>query len=155
MGKAHEVEQLLALVRVIFEEKIPFNKLLGLQIESLEADSACLKLSMSDELVGNYFRGSLHGGVISAVLDVTGGLLAFLGIIKDMRGKPQQEKLERFSRMGTIDLRVDFLRPGVGKHFLASGFILRMGNRVAVTRMEFHDDENNLIAVGTGAYVVA
>jgi uncharacterized protein (TIGR00369 family) len=155
MGTTHEDVELLALVRTIFEEKIPFNKYLGLRVESLDADNACLKLAMSDELVGNYFRGSLHGGVVSAALDVTGGLLAFLRIIEDMKGKPQREKLERFSRMGTIDLRVDFLRPGVGKYFLASGFILRMGNRVAVTRMEFHNDEKCLIAVGTGAYLVA
>jgi len=153
MGTTREDEELLAFVRAIFEEKIPFNKYLGLRVDSI--DDACLKLAMSDELVGNYFRGSLHGGVVSAVLDVTGGLLAFLRIIDDMKGRSQQEMLERFSRVGTIDLRVDFLRPGVGKYFLASGFILRMGNRVAVTRMEFHNDERCLIAVGTGAYLVA
>jgi uncharacterized protein (TIGR00369 family) len=57
--------------------------------------------------------------------------------------------------MGTIDLRVDYLRPGLGRHFLATGYILRMGNRVAVTRMELANDEKRLIAVGTGAYLVA
>jgi acyl-coenzyme A thioesterase PaaI-like protein len=30
-----------------------------------------------------------------------------------------------------------------------------MGNRVAVTRMELANDESRLIAVGTGAYLVA
>jgi uncharacterized protein (TIGR00369 family) len=57
--------------------------------------------------------------------------------------------------MGTIDLLVDYLRPGLGKHFLATGYILRIGNRVAVTRMELHNEEERLIAVGTGAYQVA
>ena len=47
------------------------------------------------------------------------------------------------------------LRPGVGDHFIATGYALRTGNKVAVTRMELHNNERQLIAVGTGAYVVA
>ena len=148
-------KKLFATVRTIFEDKIPFNNILGLQIESLDFDSASLRFDMSDQLVGNFYKGSLHGGVVSATLDVTGGLVAFLGVIKKMRGKPTQQTMERFSRMATIDLRVDYLRPGLGEHFLATGYILRIGNRVAVTRMELHNDEKRLIAVGTGAYQVA
>ena len=148
-------KKLFATVRTIFEDKIPFNSVLGLQIESLDFDSASLKFKMKEHLVGNYHKGSLHGGVVSATLDVTGGLVAFLGVIKKMRGKPTKQTMERFSRLGTIDLRVDYLRPGLGEHFLATGYILRIGNRVAVTRMELHNDEKRLIAVGTGAYQVA
>jgi uncharacterized protein (TIGR00369 family) len=62
---------------------------------------------------------------------------------------------ERFAKIGTIDLRVDYLRPGLGKHFIATGYVLRTGSKVAVTRMELHNDSAQLIAVGTGAYVVA
>lgn len=148
-------KKLFAKVRTIFEDRIPFNSVLGLQIESLDFDSAALKLAMTEQLVGNFYKGSLHGGVVSATLDVTGGLVAFLGVIKKMRGKPTEQTMERFSRMATIDLRVDYLRPGLGEHFLATGYILRIGNRVAVTRMELHNDEKRLIAVGTGAYQVA
>jgi len=57
--------------------------------------------------------------------------------------------------VSTIDLRVDFLRPGLGKWFVATAYTLRTGNRVAVTRIELHNDRNDLIAVGTGSYVVA
>jgi acyl-coenzyme A thioesterase PaaI-like protein len=31
--------------------------------------------------------------------------------------------------------------------------VLRAGSRVAVTRMEFHNDSQDLIAVGTGTYI--
>lgn len=148
-------KKVFAKVRNIFEDKIPFNRVLGLQIESLDFDHASLKFEMRKELIGNYYVGSLHGGVVSATLDVTGGLVAFLGVIKKMRGKPTQQTMDRFARLGTIDLRVDYLRPGLGEHFLATGYILRIGNRVAVTRMELHNDEKRLIAVGTGAYQVA
>ena len=57
--------------------------------------------------------------------------------------------------VGTIDLRIDFLRPGTGTRFFAKGYLLRTGSRVAVTRMELHNEDDVLIAVGTGAYVVS
>jgi uncharacterized protein (TIGR00369 family) len=146
---------ILETVRCIFEEKIPFNDILGLRVESLDIERPSLRFDMRDELIGNYFKGSLHGGVVASTLDATGGLVAFLGMLDSMHGSSREEKMERFSRMGTIDLRIDYLRPGLGRHFLASGYILRMGNRVAVTRMELTNDEKRLIAVGTGAYLVA
>ena len=62
------------------------------------------------------------------------------------------EEIALFSRLGTIDMRVDFLRPGLGEVFFATGLVLRVGRKVAVTRMELHNDEGSLIAVATGAY---
>ena len=58
-------------------------------------------------------------------------------------------------RMSTIDLRVDFLRPGLGKRFVVTAYTLRTGNKVVVKRIELHNDQNDLIAVGTGSYFVA
>ena len=55
----------------------------------------------------------------------------------------------------THSLRVDYLRPGLGGTFSAKGFVLRAGRKVAVTRMELHNDEDSLIAVGTGAYSIS
>ena len=59
-----------------------------------------------------------------------------------------------FPNMGTIDLRVDYLRPGRGRHFIASARIVRKGSRIAVTHMELHNDAGELIATGGAAYVV-
>ena len=117
-------------------------------------NSATIRFDYRDELVGNFVRGSLHGGVVSATLDLTGGLVAFLSALKSMEGRSEREKTERLANVGTIDLRVDYLRPGIGKHFVASGSILRAGNKVAVTRMELHNEDDAHIAVGTGAYLV-
>jgi uncharacterized protein (TIGR00369 family) len=147
-------EQILAAVRDVFTHKIPFNKVLGIQIESMSFESARLRFDAREELVGNYIRGSLHGGVVSATLDLTGGLVAFLSAVKNARGLPREEKLEKLANVGTIDLRVDYLRPGIGRHFVASAYLLRSGNKLSVTRMELHNDEDLLIAVGTGAYLV-
>ena len=107
---------------------------------------------MRDELIGNYLRGSLHGGVISSSLDVVGGLIAFVALLDQNSLLSFDEGSEQFSKLGTVDLRVDYLRPGIGDLFVATGSKLRAGRRIAVTRMELHNDSDVLIAVGTGTY---
>ena len=147
-------EKLLQVLREITEERIPFNKLIGLKIESLGMESLGIRFEMRPELIGNFKRGNLHGGVISSVLDATGGMVVWAEMMKNMKSKNFEEISQRFSKIGTIDLRVDFLRPGLGKNFIATGATLRTGNKVSVTRMELHDDKGLLIAVGTGSYLV-
>ena len=147
-------EKLLQLLKEITEEKIPFNKLIGMKIETLDLDKIGIRFEMRPELVGNFTRGNLHGGVISSVLDVTGGMVTWIGIMKKMEGQSFDEISERFNKIGTIDIRVDYLRPGLGEYFIATGSTLRTGNKVSVSRMELHNDKGIQIAVGTGTYVV-
>jgi uncharacterized protein (TIGR00369 family) len=149
-----DTSQIVESVKSIFLDQIPFNKLLGMKIESLDFDSSRVRIDMREELVGNFIHGMLHGGVISSVLDVTGGLAAFMSLLKRMGHISNEERVARLSKFGTLDMRVDFLNPGRGKFFIATATVLRTGNKVAVTRMELHNDENLLIAVGTATYMV-
>ncbi len=142
------------IIREIYERKIPFHGLLGLKVIDLQTDSPKIVIEHSEEFVGNFIRGNLHGGVISSLLDVVGGAVAFVDIVRRKKYDSSEQMLEQFSKMGTIDLRIDYLRPGFGKRFIASAYVLRAGNKVAVTRMELHNDEDTLVAVGTGAYIV-
>ncbi len=144
----------LEVIRKIFEDSVPFHKTLNIKISDLELENPKLYVDMQEQFVGNFVRGNLHGGVISSMLDVIGGIVAFVDVVNRKKIESDDEKIAQFSRMGTIDIRVDYLRPGFGSRFIASGYVLRTGNKVAVTRMELHNNENVLIAVGTGAYVV-
>ena len=126
-------------VREIFTERVAFNKILGVEIEAMSFENATVRFDNRPELTGNIVHKSLHGGVVSATLDLTGGLVAYLSVLKTMVGKTSREKRERLANVGTIDLRIDYLRPGVGKYFIASGSILRAGNKVTVTRMELRN----------------
>ena len=145
-------EQILATVAKTFEERVPFNRILGFDIELPKDGTAKLSFQMRDDLVGNFLRGMLHGGVISSSLDVVGGLVAFAALLDQNLVQSFAERSERFSKLGTVDLRIDFLRPGLGRSFIATGSILRAGRRIAVARMELHTDDGTLIAVGTGTY---
>ena len=133
-----------------FEAQIPYNRVLGLTLVDLSAAKATVIFDMRDELVGNFAKGTLHGGVISATFDVVGGMAALMANVD----APKADLMKRLASIGTIDIRVDYLRPGTGKQFEATGSILRGGRKVAVTRMELHNDAGVLIAVGTGTYIV-
>jgi len=144
-----KAKALQALMRNVMEQQIAFNKHLGLRVESFDSEAPKLRFDMRPELVGNPTRQILHGGVISATLDVAGGFAIMLSLAAEMTGVPTS-----FPNMGTIDLRVDYLRPGRGKYFVATSRIVRKGSRIAVTHMELHNDEGELIATGGAAYVV-
>jgi uncharacterized protein (TIGR00369 family) len=138
------------LVGEIMRDHVPFNRVLGLQVESHDPAAPKLAFDMRPELLGNARRGILHGGVISATLDVVAGYAIMLALARDRHPGEKPE----FPNIGTIDLRVDYLRPGRGKRFVATGRVVRMGSRIAVTHMELHNDEGELIATGGAAYVV-
>ena len=132
----------------------PFIELLGVTFEPLDGGDICLKLVMRDELALNPESGALHGGAISAMMDIIGGTVIAWRLRDEVEGLPLQEQARKLSRVSTVDLRVDYLRPGKGKVFTATGSILRAGKKVAVTRMELHNEEQVLIAVGTGTYSI-
>jgi len=144
----------LALLKDIYEQQMPFDRMLGVKVTCLTADEVEVRIDMREELIGNFVRSILHGGAISAVLDLTGGLIASVELIKHLEGQTLEEMARRLTRIGTIDLRVDYLRAGKGEYFTASGNILRRGNKVAVVRTEMFSDRNLLIAAGTGTYLV-
>jgi len=149
-----DFDDLLQILRELYEHKIAFNKVIGLRIESLSVERVRVKFKMQEEFIGNYVYGILHGGVISAVLDATGGIAASIGVLRKMIGHPIENIEKSLTKVGTIDLRVDYLRPGSGNYFTSTGSIMRTGRKVAVARMELHNDQDLLIAVGTGTYIV-
>jgi uncharacterized protein (TIGR00369 family) len=139
----------------IFEERISFNRLLGLRIQTLEADAASGRIEMRPELIGHTAHQRLHGGVISATLDAFGGLAIMAAIGARHLGEPIDARLLRFGKVGTIDLRIDYLRQATGPSFSARASVLRLGSRVASTRMELEDAQGHLVATGAAAYIVA
>ncbi len=144
-----------AALKDMFEHRITFNQTLGLNILSLQPDAVALRLTMRKELVGHYAYGRLHGGVISATLDALGGLALMVALGEKHANESAEQVLHRFTRMGTIDLRTDFLRQGLGKHFDCTAEVTRLGGRIGSTQMRMVNDEGSLIATGCGSYVVA
>lgn len=139
----------------LFERRITFNQTLGLKIESVRSGDVRATFPMRPELIGHYAYGRLHGGVISAVLDAMGGLAAMVAIAESHPHDSTLQVMHRFARLGTIDLRVDFLRQGLGRHFVATAEVTRLGGRVGSVQMRLVNDEGTLIATGAASYIVS
>jgi len=131
-------------LRRIMEERIPFNRVLGIRVAELAPGFARLEIPYREELIGDQQRPALHGGVISALVDTCAGTACWT-------------EIEAGDRVSTVDLRVDYLRPGRRETLVAEARVIRMGNRVAVADVTvFHPDApGELVASGKAVYNVA
>ena len=147
--------EFVSRLALMFEERISFNRMLGLRITTLEAHVATGRIAMRPELIGHFTHQRMHGGVISATLDAMGGLAVMAAIGASHMEDSIDARLARFGKLGTIDLRVDYLRPATGASFTAVASVQRLGSRVASTRMEFFDAQGKLLSTGAAAYMIA
>ena len=143
------------LLRELFEEHIVFNRVMGLKISHIGDDRVRARIDMKPELIGHFVHGRMHGGVISACLDALGGLACMAAVGRRYSDEPPLQCLDRFEKLATIDLRIDYLRPAVSTHFDLHAEVLRLGSRVGNTRMEFYAADGLLVATGAGAYIVS
>jgi uncharacterized protein (TIGR00369 family) len=139
----------------MFEKKIVFNTVIGLKITSLKPERVVGRIDMKPELVGHFAYNRIHGGVVSAGLDAMAGLAVMAAIGARHMDEPPEQRLHRFAKLGTIDLRVDYLRPAISEYFELRAEVLRLGSRVASTRMELLSADGKLLSTGAGAYIVS
>ena len=147
-------KRIFALLVNAYNTRMPFNKLIGVEITELNLDRAVTVIHAKDELYGNFVQKILHGGVISSVIDLAGGIIAQAHAFSKMENVTIGELLVKFSFMSTLNMRVDYLRPGAGDKFQSISRVVRAGNKVAVTQTEFLNMENKQIAIGTGSYLI-
>jgi len=131
----------LAVIGQIMAEAIPFNKLLGMRCESLERGLVRSLVPFRPELIGDATRPALHGGVLSALADATCGAAVFT-------------LLRPGDSCSTIDLRLDYLRPGREQDIRCEARVLRLGGQVAVTEARLYQDSGADIAVAKGVFMV-
>lgn len=147
-------DELLAMVNRLFLEEGPFSNSLGVTVQPLDSRHVSLTFGMREGFVGLKRNPMLHGGVIASVLDLAGGITVFTESMRRVKKHAEGDPLERLQKLNTIDLRIDYLRPGTGQLFDATGYLLRSGSTVSVARMELHNEHRDLVAVGTGAYIM-
>ena len=128
------------------EKEIPFNRFLGIQVAKLDAGLCLLQLPWRAEFIGDPMRVAAHGGVLSTLIDTAGGAACW----SLLSGRDE--------RLSTVDLRVDYLRPGPPEDLFCEARVVRMGNRVSVARMAVFcgqtGPDENPIATGQGVYSI-
>jgi len=125
------------------EEKIPFNRLLGMKVDHMDVGEVIIRIPCNNDLTGDPFRPAIHGGVISTLADTAGGLAVFT-------------KIQNDQTTSTVDLRVDYLRPGeTSLDLRAKSHVIRLGNRVAATQtVVYQDTIERPVAVASAVYNV-
>ena len=141
--------------RQIYEEKIVFNQTIGLKLVKVSPEGIEARIDMRPALVGHFAYNRIHGGVISAALDAIGSAAVMAALAAKHMDEPPAKRLERFAKLGTIDLRIDYLRPGIGEFFTVHAEALRVGSRVGTSRMEFRGPDGTLMSAGAAAYIVS
>lgn len=138
-----------------FEQSVPFHHLLGLEVESVTPDDVRIAIAMRPDLIGNTTHQRLHGGAIAAVLDAAAGFAICVALGEKFCDETLEQLGARFARIGTIDMRVDYLHQAQGPRFTAAAQITRLGGRLASAQMALADENGQIVATGAAAYVVS
>ena len=118
-------------------DEIPFAKLLGIEIQSVEAGHAVLSMKIRDDLKRN--GGIAHGGAVAALID---SAMAFAIV----------PLLSENEHTVTVDLTIHFMRPLTEGSARASARVVRAGKRVITVSAELFDSQEKLAATALSTY---
>jgi len=123
----------------LIENSIPIHKFLGLKVLELRDGYVKVSVPYRKEVVGDIRLNRWHGGIIATVMDSVGGITGWTHFTS------QDDKL------ATIDIRVDYLKAADPTTIEVTGEIVRLGNRILVTKMKAYQDDM-LISEGKAVY---
>ena len=119
-------------------DDVPFAKLLGIEVESIEAGHAVLSMPIRDDLKRN--GGIAHGGAVATLID---SAMAF-AIIPILAENEQSV---------TVDLSIHYLRPLSEGSARASARVVRAGKKVITVSAELFDSQEKLAATAISTYL--
>ncbi len=116
----------------------PFHRWLGLDVVDLTERELIFEMPWREEIISNPMVSSAHGGVLSALIDLTG-----LYAINALGGTAR----------ATANLHVDFHRPATPGALRSIGRMVKFGKQLSVAETRIEDSDGRLLASGRGAYV--
>lgn len=127
----------LRLIKEAFE-RVPYARLIGIEVGNLEPGAATLHLPVRDELKQNL--GVVHGGATASLID-TASAFAILTL------------LEPGETTTTIDLTIHFLRPLTKGVATAHATVRRAGRRVLTVSVDVLDESESVVATAVTSYL--
>ena len=124
-----------AVARELYDA-LPFHRAQGIEVLEVTSTTARTRWPFDESLVGNPDVPAVHGGVVSALADLTGAVV-FVGT------------LGRYTP--TVDLRVDYLTHAGEADLTAEATVLRRGATVGVADVRV-DSGGERCATGRGVY---
>ncbi|TBL75974.1 PaaI family thioesterase [Paenibacillus thalictri] len=117
----------------------PFRDLLGIKEEHIGEGTAVLSMNVVTDLLQN--QGVVHGGAIASLIDTGIGTAVYSTLRNDQHSV-------------TIELKINYVRPGRGKQLVCKSEIVHRGGTISVGRADVFDDENRLVATGTATFYI-
>jgi uncharacterized protein (TIGR00369 family) len=119
--------------------EFPLHKFLGVSVVELSDGYAKLVLETGPNTLGGV-GGSVHGGVLAALVDIT--------ILRALFAVPDPDVVPA----GTADLGITYLRPALGKRIYSEGKVIKKGRQMAVIEVDITDENGKLCAKGRTIY---
>lgn len=140
-------------------EGIPYNRFIGARFDRL-GDELTGRMPFAERLVGNPFLPAIHGGVTGAFLETMAlTQLAWNQVTAMLEsGQIDVETLRagRFPPLPkTIDITIDYLRPGRPREVFARAKVQKVGRRVSNLHVEaWQDARDRPIALMRGNFLM-
>ena len=119
-------------------DHVPFAKLLGIEVDSVEPGHAVLSMRVRDDLKQNH--GIAHGGSVAALID-SAMAIAIMPMLAENE------------RTTTVDLTIHYMRPLTEGTARASARVVRAGRRVITVSAELFDHKGDLAATALSTYL--
>lgn len=115
----------------------PYQRFLGLRLVRYEDGLVEICMPFRDEFLREDGSDWLHGGIVSALIDIAGDYAVYSKTGGDVP---------------TVDLRIDYLRPAKRGRLTAIARTVKVGRRVSVADIEVKDEKSQVVAIGRGVY---
>ncbi len=131
------------LMQRVFGGPIPHCEELGIRAEDFAPPSLTMRLPYDEKLIADPETGILHGGAVTTLIDTTAGMIALAST------RPLQA-------VATLDLRIDYLRPGLrGRDILCTAVAYRVTKLIVFVRAAaLQADDRREIAAALGTFMV-
>jgi uncharacterized protein (TIGR00369 family) len=120
------------------ENNESFTELVGTEVSSTEDSRAVVRLQAEDRHLNP--SGTVHGGVISTLIDVA--MAEALNTITEEDEQPF-----------TIQITVNYMKPGKPGALSSTAQVRKGGERITIVEAEVvQEDDDEVVALATGTY---
>ena len=118
-------------------DKAPMKKTFSMELSYNKDGNAVFEMPYNPGF--DHALNQVHGGVIATLIDNAGWFTA----------------ASKYSTwVGTADMQVRLLEPVEKKKLIATGSMIKEGNKIAMTEMKVKTEDGQIVAVGSGTFVV-
>ncbi len=124
-------------------DAVPHARVLGLSLETLEPGRVVLRVPYNPKFIGDPETGVIHGGVITTLLDNASAVAV-------------TSAMENYTSTATLDLRIDYMRPGEpGVDIFGEAICYKMTRSIGFVRATaYHETPDDPIATAQASFML-